>query len=303
MSIKIGNQKYKFTPQREIEYKKFIDHIKQDGGELVNPSIGYDRYLREGLVHGQVPIGRKEGKVYTLDGDLTVVRNGGSVELTKDGVYHEVPANVPVFDWSNGFPELVVGDTTTNLIERSWDFSEIYWDKNDSSVEISGYEYLSKPTYKYTQDLNRFPRLTVRYNFQNESLYTFSFYVRDTYNSPNVGILSGTTKSARFNLNTNEITYQNNGVGKIEDVIGGYKKISLTFMSEIESQILYLRIFNNDNSVGFGKSVEVSNCQLIQGTETKHTPVLTNGQAVTRPAEIVTDSQGNQLPIGRYATI
>ena len=119
MSIKIGGYTHKYTPKREIEYKKFVDGIKKDGGELLNPSIGYSRYCKEGLENGQIPVARKEGKIYTLDGDLTVVRNGGGIELNKDGDYYEVPANVPRFDWLNGIQELLVCGVYENHYNRS----------------------------------------------------------------------------------------------------------------------------------------------------------------------------------------
>lgn len=272
----------------------YANRIGEDGSSIV----GFD--LLEDEIN--TPVGRKEGKLYAYnEDDYSVIANGERFEFTRNDGYKSVGIDVPRFDWTNGKQELLVEGQATNLVEFSWDYSNNYWNKNDSTVELSGFNYLNKPTYKYTQDLNGFCRLTLQKNFTDTDIYTISFIVKDSYSSRYPSIFLGTTKNVRFDMDNNTVTSENNATGAIEELSNGFKQISMTFNGVIGSQILYLRLLDVNNSLAYGESIEVSNSQLEEGAEAT-SPILTNGSIVTRPADFITNSQG-QLAPGRYDTV
>jgi len=320
MSIKIGNQKYKFTPQREIEYKKFIDRIQKDGGELVNPSIGYNRYLKEGLSNGQVPIGRKEGKVYTIQGDYGVVRNQKGVEVNVNGDLRYVSENTPKIDYVNGYPELVVDGSCENIYRGS-DLRN--WIQARSSIIKSE----NNNFYVFSEDADDSgrPQIYVAVPYLPNQKYVISTYVRalehDWIQLNPVAYEWNNNHWVNFNIRDGYIG--NKGNSDVEAYITRVGN-SDVFRCELVAEKIYgdvpvaVRLCvptNNENSGRYPSYLsnyvdcfELAFPQLEvavkkNGQHRASTPFFSENGDNIRVADQITNLEGDVLPIGRYSSI
>ena len=68
--------------------------------------------------------------------DFDVVRNTTATRVNESGLIESVAANVPRIDWpiGGGCPSLLVEPQRTNLLQRSEEFDNAYWTKNNATV-------------------------------------------------------------------------------------------------------------------------------------------------------------------------
>lgn len=85
------------------------------------------------------PNAKKAGKLYALKGtDLDVVRATTATYVGGDGLIKTALANEPRFDYTNGScPSILVEPQRTNLLLRSEEFDNAYWNKLASSISVN----------------------------------------------------------------------------------------------------------------------------------------------------------------------
>ena len=212
-----------------IAIKTFKTRISADGGTYESESILEDRLqeITPNLFNSAslviTPNGVKTSKLYSIKpndgtGDLTVTRNTSATRVNESGVIVDVPANVARIDYANGSPAILVEPQRTNLLLRSEEFENSYWQK--AGVNITPNDILS-PSGTLSADKfqisSNTPVMFVNLNTLTSPI-TLSFYIKKG-NSPTsankIGIRNSTNGKlavASINTDTGEITVISNTI-------------------------------------------------------------------------------------------
>ena len=108
--LKIAN------PLRTLD---FIEDVNIDGGTIDDYGVALEQVV--GKSNGQedlifLPLAKKLNTLYSLRGvNLSLTRAVTKVYTDKDGNAQTAPIDAPVYDWTNGQPELVIDTDIVTL--------------------------------------------------------------------------------------------------------------------------------------------------------------------------------------------
>lgn len=271
--------------QPDDERITYANRIAEDGGEIV----GFDQ-LEDNI---NAPVGRKVGKLYGKNGDdYSVVANGERYEFAREGFYRKVAANVPRFDWANGKQELLREGQATNINNFSVGSVADYYtftpNVEDDNRTLLG---IGNKSFRFNSVGNYLAYIYLRPSISNTITLTLSIYVEmDDGMPPNISNSNPETPFRLVICNTlAEEVFEKRIYGNVWRVYG-YATVSSSSLTGI------LRYPSN-----IDRGFTFSQMQLEEGTQPS-SPILTNGSIVTRPADIITNSQG-QLAVGRYDSV
>lgn len=258
-----------------------------------------------------IPSGYKASKLYSVlptdgSGDLDVVRAGlppnfNATRVNSEGLIENVLSNVPRLDYSDGgCPSLLVEPQRTNLLLRSEEFDDVYWDKQASTITQNA---IISPNNTLTMDklvsdvsgVN--PRAQKSLTFLDNTNYTFSIFVKPsewgyvvlTLRDKNLS----TDRNAWFNINTGEFeTVSGSLTARVLDSFSDNSyRISVTInsLTGATSPIVRVIATNADNTftTGDGTSgIYIWGAQLEVGSNaTSYIPTVAS--TVTRNADVI----------------
>lgn len=227
--------------------------------------------------------GVKASKLYSYKpidgtGDFVWSRALTAYRKNQEGLLELMGSNVPRIDYSNTCPELLMEKESTNLVQRSQEIDNAYWDKLNSTVVANSTTAPDGTTTADTLVGNNYSGNDVLYGrasiaVTNGEVYTHSVYAKKK--DFDWVILYGVNSNVVwFNINTGVVGNTGAGVtGNIENIGDGWYRLSVTATANASSAIYY------------------------------HGPVNANGSLVcTSDGTKGTYAWGNQLELGEYAT-
>lgn len=248
----------------------------------------------------------KASKLYSIipsngNGDMTVVRATTATRVNSSGLIESVAANVPRLNYDGSCPSILVEPQRTNLVLRSEDFSNVIWQKLNSSNISLNTNYTnpsgSISTYKYTASNLAFGGiLRQALTITSATTYTFSFFCKkDNYRY--IGIRFNTSvNNERFpNYDFDTDTLNTQGVvGAIlsrELFSNGWVKLVLTYTSTTTAGTTDIGITSANGSTAIGltgtESVYIWGPQLELGSyPTSYIPTVAT--SVTRNTDSIT---------------
>jgi hypothetical protein len=258
-----------------------------------------------------LPCAFDAGKLYSVlpdtgAGDFTVSRNGTATYLGADGLLKTAQANEPrlEFNTDGSFRGVLVEPSATNLLQRSEQFGDSYWNKQQISVTSNN---STAPNGAMTADKlipdtsSNQHRIFGFANFSGQGV--LSVYAKaDGYNFLSFGVAGGASYSSIiFNLSNGTISGTSSGVTPtIQNQGNGWYRCSISGASiGFGVSVSYWVIVRDSNSTanyaGDGVSgVLVWGAQLEVGSvATSYIPTIDT--TITRPADIITRTNAQDL--------
>lgn len=248
------------------------------------------------------PNGYKAGKLYSFkpidgSGDFNVVRNTTATRVNKDGIIETVGANVPRLDYSNGnCPAILVEPQRTNLLLRSEDFNNAYWNKAQINLTINSGISPNNTNTAILATLTGTGRIDRDVALLDNTVYSASIFIKNVSASNSLITMIATNKNntsirARYTLIGNgTVSDTLNATGSIIKYPNDWYRCVLHFNSESGASMPNLRIVSNSAAVGgwnTGQSILVWGAQIEVGSNAS-SYIPTQGSAVTRNADVMT---------------
>lgn len=193
------------------------------------------------------PNGYKASKLYSIKptsglGDMTVVRATTATRVNSAGLIESVAINVPRLDYPplGGCPNILVEPLRTNLVLRSEEFDNAYWNKSNitvtpnTAISPDGTTTADNVNITATNGFLRRSSLT----FANSTSYTISIFVKK---SATTG-----TKNFRFYYNNNASAPINSSFTCLVDLTN--ITATTTASGTIPPTILSTRLVNYGNN-------------------------------------------------------
>jgi hypothetical protein len=187
------------------------------------------------------PNGTKASKLYAIKptsgaGDLTVTRATTATRVNSAGLIESVAVNVPRLDYTNSTcPSILVDPQRTNLTLYSEDLTNVYWNKQNTTITPNA---INSPSGVQNADLVTENTLNADHSifdvvsyFVTGTTYTTSFYAKANGRTKIelVSAASGTCPTGRFDLIALTATPTNTSFNaKIENAGNGWFKCSVS---------------------------------------------------------------------------
>jgi len=191
--------------------------------------------------------GFKAGKLYsykpiTGTGDFACTRSTTAYRTNQEGELESMAINTPRVDYSNTCPQLLIEDSSTNLLIRSQEFDNASWSKTATSVTANN---TTAPDGTTTADKIESTASATSVFFSQNSFstytsgvtYTLSIYAKKgTTDFFQILFSTGQTVGnayANFNLNLGTTTLGAGVSSSIEDAGNGWYRCSITYVSNV----------------------------------------------------------------------
>jgi hypothetical protein len=207
--------------------------------------------------------GYKASKLYSLipadeSGDFSVSRAGDTAtRVNSSGVIETVLANKPRLDYTDGScPKVLIEPQRTNLIIRSSEFDNAYWDKSSSTLTsntVVSPDGTSNADTLNTTNAANYSLIRGSVNLTIATVYTASIFVKKS-NYRYVGFRFIYTSGTLYNLydfDTNTVTNTNNSVYpiKIQNYANGWVRLSITGSALATSSVFDIAYVNSNGLV------------------------------------------------------
>jgi len=255
-----------------------------------------------------LPSAIKAGKLYSIlpdtgAGDFTVSRNGTATYFDKDGLLKTAAAHVPRFEFdplTGEFKGVLVEPSATNLFQRSEDFNDNYWAKNNVTISSNDSGTLA-PNGTQTADKiitsNGTANMRIGRISQTADPAVLSIFAKAAGIRYIMVALGGLSNSiVTFDLIDGIITQQQSGIifATITELENGWYRCSWSASRSVWNFLLGLTTSPTNNStttttiVGNGiDGIYVWGIQQEQGSAlTSYIPTVAS--TVTRPADVIT---------------
>lgn len=273
----------------------FRQRVLEDNGTFEAQACLQD-LINQGLFDNAnfvlTPNGYKAGKLYALkpeSGDLDVdwARNGNATRVNKNRLIESVGNNVPRIDYLGGdCPSILVEPQRTNLVRSN--FSEPYSNNLAPSEEIFHFqdspfsESISNAVsegMKPTQGSRRYDYSFPTNSLEQGKIYTFSWYSKNI-EEPLFSALGGFAFFQPVNIDI-----EDGSQIQIESDVNGFDRFQINFSIIDETELSRLRAYyGSANGTDGVVRILYAGMQIEEGEKASST-ILTDGSAVTRPAD------------------
>jgi len=324
----ISPQSTLIVSQRNISFGEsyianYRDTVINDGATYYPNSAGYEyAAIKQQNIYPSlltIPSAEKLSKLYSIlppdrTGDFTVSRASIATRINSDGILVTEANDVIRFDYTNGFPEILVEGQSTNLALRSEEFDNVTAWNHIGSVSVTANNIIS-PDGNLTADkiissttLERH-HLVRSFSNTTDLSATASFFVKEggqkyvacsflhASNSSGIGIIIDLTDGSLFSSSVSSSTYSY----IFTSLINGWKYITFTITNPATHYPNNLNIGGfEDNSFTYNgntimpnyisdgiKGIYLYGAQIELGTSAT-SYIKTLGTTVTRVADVVT---------------
>jgi len=324
----ISPQSTLIISQRNISFGEsyianYRDTVINDGATYYPNSAGYEyAAIKQQNIYPSlltIPSAEKLSKLYSIlppdrTGDFTVSRASIATRINSDGILVTEANDVIRFDYTNGFPEILVEGQSTNLALRSEEFDNVTAWNHIGSVSVTANNIIS-PDGNLTADkiissttLERH-HLVRSFSNTTDLSATASFFVKEggqkyvacsflhASNSSGIGIIIDLTDGSLFSSSVSSSTYSY----IFTSLINGWKYITFTITNPATHYPNNLNIGGfEDNSFTYNgntimpnyisdgiKGIYLYGAQIELGTSAT-SYIKTLGTTVTRVADVVT---------------
>ena len=209
------------------------------------------------------PNGYKASKLYSIvpsdgTGDMTFTRAGDTAtRVNSSGVIETVLANKPRLDYTDGScPKVLIEPQRTNLVIRSSEFDNAYWDKSSSTLTsntVVSPDGTSNADTLNTTNAANYSLIRGSVNLTIATVYTASIFVKKS-NYRYLGFRFIYTSGTLYNLydfDTNTVTNTNNSVYpiKIQNYANGWVRLSITGLALGTSSVFDIAYVNSSGLV------------------------------------------------------
>lgn len=241
-----------------------------------------------------IPAAYAEDKVYSVlpsdgDGDFTFTRSGSGTRINKGGYIETMGNNVPRLNYRldadgnvSECAELLLEESSTNLLQRSEDYANAYWLKARVGSNAAGYiapNGTNNATYFEQQSGQTTAGVIYKSAFTSASsgVYTFSIWAKKgekKYIKFQTRVNSATYRTV-FDLENGGITYDSgNENAKIEVYPNGWYRLSVQRTSTTTDDIIVYYYLND--SAGASDTVTDSGGVYIWGSQVEKNDTLTS---------------------------
>ena len=254
------------------------------------------------------PNAYKAGKLYSIvptdgAGDLNVVRATSATRVNSNGLIESVSSNIPRLDYSNGScPSILVEPQRTNLLLRSEEFEDSYWNKTLASVNqnaiISPKNDLTADEIISTSTNNTFFQISSSNITRSATQYSQFFYFKNNNLSSSdtiqfAAIISNATNECRVRLNPITMEFVSQTVNgdfsnfsySVVPLKNNWFQVIINFTISTSATVFLSRV-TASISTGTIKSFYLWGAQLEAGSNaTSYIP--TTSASVTRNVDVI----------------
>ena len=256
----------------------------------------------------------KAGKLYSIvpdsgAGDFDVARASTATYLGADGLIKTAANNEPRIEFNEDgtYKGLLVEPAATNLLLRSEEFDDAYWDKTQCTVSADVADFVDgNQVADLIEGTGSFPRIVRVENasFLNENTnYTLSVFAKpNTASKIRLRVVNraGVACSVDFDLANGGVFAEDNAVGgAIFLPKFGYYRCFMNFNSGVGSSNIDIRpVFGSGalgaGALGDGTSVYAGGAQLEESpVATSYIPTVAS--TVTRAADVISRTATSAL--------